>query len=108
MNDTQARIPLIINQPGIDTGSTIGLVDIAELLVRLVTGRHENSEFLDLKRPQLQFVGSLKIPQLVGTVSSGEIRTILDLQTCEVFFSDLDLWKGFDEAWKDSTIGPRV
>jgi phosphoglycerol transferase MdoB-like AlkP superfamily enzyme len=108
LNETQTRIPLVINQPGINVRSTIGLVDMGELLLRLATDRYDNSEFGDLKRPQLQFVGSLKIPQLVGTVSAGEVRTILDIRTREVFFSDLSLWKDFDEAWEDETLGPRV
>ena len=108
LNETQTRIPLILNKPGIELHSAIGQIDMAELLVRLATGRYEDSEFRDLKRPQLQFVGSLKIPQLVGTVSAGEVRTILDLRTREVFFSDLNLWKGFDAAWEDVTLGPRV
>jgi phosphoglycerol transferase MdoB-like AlkP superfamily enzyme len=108
LNETQTRIPLIINQPRIDFRGAIGLVDVAELLVRLATDRYDNSEFLDFKRPQLQFVGSLKTPRLIGTISSGEVRTILDLRTREVFFCDLDLWKGFDEAWEDETLGPRI
>ena len=108
LNESQTRIPLIINQPGIDLQSAIGLIDIAELLVRLATGRYDNSEYRDLKEPQLQFVGSLRHPQLIGTVSSGEVRTILDLRTREVFFSDLSLWKSFDMAWQDKSLGPRV
>ena len=108
LNEAQTRIPLIINQPGIDIRSAIGLVDISELLVQIATGRYENNDFHDLKQLQLQFVGSLNTPQLVGTVSSGEVRTILDLRTREVYFSDLNLWKGFDEAWEDSFLGPRV
>lgn len=108
LNETQTRIPLILNKPGIELRSAIGQIDMAELLVRLATGQYEDSEFRDLKRPQLQFVGSLNIPQLVGTVSAGEARTILDLRTREVFFSDLNLWKGFDEAWEDVRLGPRV
>ncbi|MFC1630583.1 sulfatase-like hydrolase/transferase [Pseudomonadota bacterium] len=108
LNEAQTRIPLIINQPGIDIRSAIGLVDIAELIVRLATGRYENNDFHDLKQLQLQFVGSLNTPQLVGTVSYGEVRTILDLRTREVYFSDLNLWKGFDEAWEDSFLRPRV
>ena len=108
LNEAQTRIPLIINQPGIDIRSAIGLVDITELLVRVATGRYENNDNHDLKQLQLQFVGSLNTPQLVGTVSSGEVRTILDLRTREVYFSDLNLWKGFDEAWEDSFLRPRV
>ena len=64
--------------------------------------------FVILNEPQLLFVGSLRHPQLVGTVSSGEVRTILDLRTREVFFSDLNRWKGFDMAWEDPSLGPRV
>ena len=76
--------------------------------MRLATERYKYEEFHDLERPQLQFVGSLEAPQLIGTVSSGEVRTTLDLSAREVFFSDLGLWKGFEESWKDPILGPRV
>ena len=99
---------MIINQPGVDLQNAIGLIDVAELLVRLATGRYENSEYRDLKEPQLQFVGSLRYRQLVGTVSSSEVSTMLDLRTREIFFCDLNLWKSFDMAWQDPSLGPRV
>ena len=108
LNETQTRIPLILNLPDINLHSAIGLVDMAELIVRLATGRYEDGEFRDVNQPLLQYVGSLETPQLVGTVSTGRIRTILDLRTREVFFSDLGLWKGFDEAWEDEELGSRV
>ncbi|MCB1831036.1 MAG: hypothetical protein KDI49_19195, partial [Gammaproteobacteria bacterium] len=47
-------------------------------------------------------------PQLIGIVSYGEIRTILDLRTRRVYFSDLDHWDEFDLAWKNPTLKPRI
>jgi predicted AlkP superfamily pyrophosphatase or phosphodiesterase len=108
LDETQTRIPLIINQQGIQIGQAVGQVDIAELLVTLATGRFEPQRWQDRSHPQFQFVGSINNPRLIGTVSSGEIRTLLDLRTQKVFFSDMKFWKPFDEAFNDQELQSRV
>jgi len=108
LNQHQTRIPLIINRPDLGIDTAIGQVDIAELLVELATGRFESGKWQDLERPQLQIVGSLDTPQLVGIVSHGDKRTILDLRTRKVFFSDLGIWQDFDHAWTDPNVADRT
>lgn len=108
LNQSQTRIPLIINQPGIQIHSAIGQTDIAELLIQISTDHFVKTDWNNRDRPVLQIIGSLERPQLVGTVSYGEIRTILDLRTRKVFFSDLKRWEDFDTAWEDSTLAPRT
>lgn len=108
LNQSQTRIPLIINRPGIQVHSAIGQTDIAELLIQISTDHFVKTDWNARDRPVLQIIGSLERPQLVGTVSYGEIRTILDLRTRKVFFSDLKRWEDFDTAWEDSTLAPRT
>ncbi|MCB1879108.1 MAG: sulfatase-like hydrolase/transferase [Gammaproteobacteria bacterium] len=108
LNQSQTRIPLIINQPGIDIHTAVGQIDIANLLVQLATGQFNEADWNNKEKPVLQIVGSLDNPQLIGIVSYGEIRTILDLRTRRVYFSDLDHWDEFDLAWKNPTLKPRI
>ncbi len=108
LDEAQTRIPLIFNRPGIDVKSAVGQVDMADLVVQLATGRFSNQQWDAPQKPVLQIVGSLDVPQLVGTVSYGEIRTILDLRTRKVFFSDLERWEDFDVAYDDPVMGART
>ena len=108
LNQSQTRIPLIINQPGIDIYTAVGQIDIANLLVQLASNQFNEADWNNKEKPVLQFVGSLDNPQLIGIVSYGEIRTILDLRTRRVYFSDLDHWDEFDLAWKNPTLKPRI
>ena len=108
LNQSQTRIPLIFNRPGLQIDSAVGQTDVAELIIRFATDRFVKTNWNDKDRPILQFVGSLERPQLIGIVSYGEIRTILNLETRKVFFSDLKRWEDFDTAWEDSTLKPRT
>lgn len=108
LNQSQTRIPLIINRPGIQINSAVGQTDIAELLIQISTDKIVKTDWNDRDRPVLQIIGSLDKPQLVGIVSYGEIRTILDLRTRKVFLSDLKRWEDFDIAWEDSILGTRT
>jgi hypothetical protein len=108
LNESQTRIPLIINRPDIQINSAIGQTDFAELLVQISTDNFSKTDWNDRDRPVLQVIGSLERPRLVGIVSSGEIRTILDPRIRKVFFSDLKRWEDFDTAWEDSALAPRT
>ena len=108
LNETQTRIPLVISIPGLDVNGAVGQKDVAELLVRAATGRIDKSDLGGHKAPQLQVVGSLNRPQLIGTVSTGEIRTVLDLRTRKVFFNDLGRWEDFDKAINDPGLKQRT
>jgi phosphoglycerol transferase MdoB-like AlkP superfamily enzyme len=108
LDEEQTRIPLVFSRPGINIRNAIGQVDIAELIVQLATDNYSEQQWNSTREPVLQIVGSLDVPQLVGTVSYGEVRTILDLRTRKVFFSDLEQWQDFDIAWEDPTTESRV
>ncbi len=108
LNEAQTRIPLVINQPGLNINGAVGQKDVAELLVMAATDRIDKYGWGKQEPPQLQIVGSLNQPQLVGTVSTGAVRTILDLGTRKVFFNDLRRWEDFDKAINDSRLGERT
>lgn len=108
LNETQTRIPLVMSSPGVETSRAVGQVDVAELVVRAATGRIDATTGVEHAAPQLQIVGSLNQPQLVGTVAASEIRTILDPRTRKVFFNDLGRWEDFDQAINDPELTQRT
>ena len=108
LNETQTRIPLIINQKGIQLHQAVGQMDIADLLVSLATGRFDPKQWQDVNKTQFQFIGALQNPVLIDTVRYGEVRTRLDMGTRKVFFSDLRQWIPFDQAWKDDRLVSRL
>jgi hypothetical protein len=108
LNDVQTHIPLIINKPNISVRSAIGQIDIADLIVQLATNRFDQAQWDAPDKIVPQIVGSWKHPQLIGTVSYGGARTVLDHRTRKVFFSDLQKWADFDSAWNDPDLGPRT
>ncbi len=108
LNDIQTRIPLVINRSGLQASCALGQVDIAEFVIRVATDRLEGDICAKPRTPILQFIGSLNYPQLIGTVSYGEVRTILDMRTRMVFFSDLGRWAEFDVAIKDPLLKERT
>jgi hypothetical protein len=108
LNDVQTHIPLIFNKPNINIHSAVGQIDIADLIVQLATNRFNQGQWDAPEKIVPQIVGSWKHPQLIGTVSYGGSRTILDHRTRRVFFSDLRRWTTFDSAWDDPDLGPRT
>ncbi len=108
LNDVQTRIPLIINRPGLPISQAVGQVDLAELIVTLATGRFDPGRWNDSQRSQFQFVGSLDHPQELCHVRADGIRTLFDLRTRKVFFSDLKRWVDFEQAYNDAELGPRT
>jgi len=108
LNRAQTQIPLVLSQPGIEINQAVGQVDIAELLVRVATNRLDSQEWSKRDGHQLQIVGSLNRPQLIGIVSHGDIRTVLDIRTRMVFFSELRRWEDFDSASKDPVLKTRT
>jgi hypothetical protein len=108
LNETQTRIPLVINRPGLVIRQAIGHLDLAELMVRLATGQYHSGDWQDSEQGVYMLVGSLGSPRLLGTVSYGERRTVLDMHTQSVYFSDQDRWVDLDAALQDPHLGSRV
>jgi len=107
LNQAQTNIPLVFSRPDISLDWAVGQVDVAELVVRAATDRLENVQ-KNHSHSQLQIVGSLNQPQLIGTVSRGDVRTILDLRTRKLYFSDLKRWVDYDLANKDVDLTDRT
>jgi len=55
-----------------------------------------------------QLVGSLNRPVLIAHVGNGGKRTLFDFRTERVFFSELKLWKSYEEAIDDSKFKHRL
>jgi len=108
LNEIQTSVPLVINRSGLDIQQAIGQLDLAELMARLATGQYHAGDWQDSERGVFQLVGSLHRPQLVGIVKHGERRTILDLRTQSVDFSDQERWMNLDAALQDPKMGPRT
>jgi len=108
LNETQTRIPFILNRKNLDIKEAVGQMDVAELLATLATDRYRAEQWQDAEKVQFQVIGSLNRPQLIGTIARGEVRTLLDLRTRQVYFTDLHRWAGFDEALRDESLSPRV
>ncbi len=108
LNESQTRIPLVINRAGIDIRQAVGLMDIAEIAVRAATGRFYPDAWQDEEHGVFQLVGHLHRPQLIGTVRYDEVRTVLDLKERKVFFSDSGEWLDFDVALRKRHLEGRV
>jgi len=107
LNQAQTHIPLVFSRSGITLDRAVGQVDVAELIVKVATDRMDMSELM-VPTPQLQIVGTLNRPQLIGTVSGRNNRTTLDLRTRKLYFSDLQRWEDYDQAVKDPALQQRT
>jgi len=108
LNETQTRIPLIINRPELGIEQSIGQLDLAELVISLATGQYDPNDWGDTERGVIQLVGSLQRPQLVGTVRHGGVRATIDLRTREFLLSGRDQWVDIDSSMQDPELGPHA
>ena len=106
INDTQTKIPLIINDPAIVVDESIGQVDVAELTIRSALGLKNQS--INPDKIVFQWVGGLSQPSLIAHVMHDGVRTLFDLRSEQVFFSELMLWKSYHDALQDPLYKERV
>ena len=106
INDTQTRIPLIINDPNIVVDEPIGQVDVAEIAIRSALGL--TNHWTNKDKAVFQLVGSLSQPGLIAHVKQDGVRTIFDFRSEQVFFSELKLWKPYKEVLLDPLNKDRV
>jgi len=106
INDTQTEIPLIVNDPAIVANEPIGQVDVAEIAVRSALGI--KNTWTNKDKTVFQWVGSLPQPTLIAHVKQNGVRTLFDFRSEEVFFSDLKLWKSYQEALLEPVYKDRV
>ena len=106
INDTQTKIPLIINDPTVVVDEPIGQIDVAELTIRSALGL--KNQWLNPDKAVFQWVGSLSRPTLIAHVGRDGVRTLFDFRTEQVFFSELNLWKSYHDALEDPLYKERV
>jgi arylsulfatase A-like enzyme len=106
INDTQTKIPLIINDPAMIVDEPIGQVDVAELTVRSALGI--KNKWTNKDKTVFQWVGSLSQTSLIAHVKQDGVRTLFDFRSEEVFFSDLKSWKSYKEVLSDPVYKDRV
>lgn len=106
INDTQTKIPLIINDPTIFANEPIGQIDVAEIAIRSALGI--KNAWTNNDKTVFQLVGSLSQPTLIAHVKQDGVRTLFDFRSNEVFFGDLKSWKSYKEALSDPAYKDRL
>jgi phosphoglycerol transferase MdoB-like AlkP superfamily enzyme len=107
VNDAQTQIPLIINDPKIDIeDEAIGQTDVAELMIRSALGEH--NYHASENKTVFQLVGNLSHPIMCAHVAKLGIRTLFDFRTEMFYFSDLNIWKPYQEALVDTQLKDRA
>ena len=106
INDTQTKIPLIINDPAMIVDEPIGQVDVAELTVRSALGI--KNKWTNKDKTVFQWVGSLSQTSIIAHVKQDGVRTLFDFRSEEVFFSELKSWKSYKEVLSDPVYKDRV
>jgi membrane-anchored protein YejM (alkaline phosphatase superfamily) len=106
INDTQTKIPLIINDPAIFADEPIGQVDVGEMAIRSALGI--TNKWANKDKTLFQLVGSLAQPALIAHVKQNGVRTLFDFRSEAFFFSDLKSWKSYKEALLDPVYQDRV
>ena len=96
IDDIQTKIPLILNDPTIVVNEPIGQTDVAELTIRSALAL--KNQWNNDKKTVFQWVGSITQPTLIAQVAHNGVRTLFDFRTEQVFFSDLKVWKPYQEA----------
>ena len=106
IDDIQIKIPLIINDPTLIVTEPIGQIDVAELTIRSALGL--KNQWLNDKKTVFQWVGSITQPTLIAQVAKNGVRTLFDFRTEQVFFSDLNGWKPYQQALQTSPYKERL
>lgn len=106
INEAQTHIPLLFNDPNLEISEAIGQVDVAEMTIRSAFGlpnRWDNPN-----KTVFQLVGSLSLPGLIGHVKYGGDRIVFDFQSEQVFLSELQQWKTYQEMQDDPVQQSRI
>ncbi len=106
INDYQTQIPLVTNDPEIKINRAIGQTDIAELIIHSalkIPGSPDKKS-----KPVFQLVGNISNPILIAHVGNKGTRTLLDLRSRRVFFSDKGEWIEYSMLSNDIKYKSRV
>jgi len=107
INDTQTKIPLIINDKNIQVNQVLGQTDVAEIIVRSALSLENH--WLDQGKPVFQLVGSLDYPLLIAHVGLGGVRTVFDFRSEQLLYSEEKKWLTYKKAilspdYKERTV----
>jgi phosphoglycerol transferase MdoB-like AlkP superfamily enzyme len=107
LNDTQTQIPLIINDPNIVISKDpIGQTDVAELTIRSALG--EKNYPVNKDKQVFQFVGNLAHPIMCAHIAKEGVRTLFDFRSEMFYFSDLNIWKPYQDTLQDTQLKGRA
>ena len=106
INDTQTKIPLIINDPTIVVDEPMGQIDVAELTIRSALGL--KNQWANPDKTVFQWVGGLSQPSLIAHVMHDSVRILFDFRSEQVFFSESNSWKSYHDALQDPLYKKRV
>lgn len=106
INDSQTKIPLIFNDTNLLVNEAIGQIDVAEMTIR--SALDEPNQWQDENKVVFQLVGSLARPTLIAHVGQGGKRILFDFRSEQVFYSDLNIWKSYQEALADPEFRPGI
>jgi phosphoglycerol transferase MdoB-like AlkP superfamily enzyme len=106
INDTQTKIPLIINDPTIVVDEPMGQIDVAELTIRSALGL--KNQWINPDKTVFQWVGGLYQPSLIAHVTHDGVRTLFDFRTEQVFFSESNSWKSYHDALQEPLYKERI
>jgi hypothetical protein len=106
LNDAQTKIPLIINDPNALVDGPIGQTEVAEITLRSALGEKNYVPHKD--KQVFQVVGSLSRPIMCAHVTKNGVRTLFDFRSEMFFFSDLNIWRSYQETLVDSQTKERA
>jgi len=106
INDTQTKIPLIMNTSDISITEAIGQVDVAEILIRSAFGI--KNSWNNKEKVVFQLTGGLDSPVLIAHVKGDGQRILFDFRTEQIYVSEIDKWIPFKEAIEHSKYKGRV
>ncbi|WP_394752594.1 LTA synthase family protein [Crenothrix sp.] len=107
INDFQTKIPLIINDPNIAIDNDpVGQTDVAELMIRSALG--EKAAPTIKNKTVFQLVGNLSHPIMCAHIANKGVRTVFDFRSEMFYFSDLSVWKTYQDTLLDAHIKDRA
>jgi phosphoglycerol transferase MdoB-like AlkP superfamily enzyme len=106
INDTQTKIPLIINDPTIVVDEPTGQIDVAELTIRSALGI--KNQWANPDKTVFQWVGSLSQPSLIAHVMHDGVRILFDFRSEQVFFSESNSWKSYKDTLLNTSNKKRI
>jgi hypothetical protein len=107
VNDAQTKIPLIINDPKIVIeNAPMGQTDVAELTIRSALG--EKNVPIYKNKTVFQLVGNLSHPIMCAHIADNGVRTIFDFRSEMFYFSELSIWKSYQDTLSDALLKDRA